>query len=107
MNDSSTSQGIAAGNSVPLAHDAHDCDGIREFDNPMPFWWSAIFWGSIFYAALYALYYMIGAFLHFALQTLKSLVFLHQHAIAIGLLEPAIFVQNVVARRALVKTVLG
>jgi len=39
----------------------HDADGIREYDNPMPFWWSAILWGSIAYSALYAMYYMVGA----------------------------------------------
>ena len=39
---------------------AHDADGIREYDNPMPFWWSAIFWGTFVYGVLYAGYYMIG-----------------------------------------------
>lgn len=38
----------------------HDADGIREYDNPMPFWWSAIFWGTFVYGVLYAGYYMIG-----------------------------------------------
>ncbi|MFO0963631.1 MAG: cbb3-type cytochrome c oxidase N-terminal domain-containing protein [Phycisphaerales bacterium] len=46
------------------AHEAqileHDADGIREYDNPMPFWWSAIFWGTIFFSGLYILYYMVG-----------------------------------------------
>ena len=28
----------------------HDCDGIREYDNPMPFWWTAILWGSIVFS---------------------------------------------------------
>jgi cytochrome c oxidase cbb3-type subunit 3 len=39
---------------------AHDADGIREYDNPMPFWWSALFWGTFVYSVLYAGYYMIG-----------------------------------------------
>jgi len=39
---------------------AHEADGIREYDNPMPFWWSAIFWGTIVFSGLYAMYYMIG-----------------------------------------------
>lgn len=39
---------------------AHDADGIREYDNPMPFWWSAIFWGTFVYGVLYVGYYMIG-----------------------------------------------
>ena len=25
----------------------HDYDGIREYDNPMPRWWVAIFWATI------------------------------------------------------------
>lgn len=48
----------ASGQDVLIA--GHDVDGIREYDNPMPFWWSAIFWGSIVFSALYAGYYMIG-----------------------------------------------
>lgn len=50
-------QSYAAAEPVLLAHEA---DGIREYDNPMPFWWSAIFWGTIVWSALYAMYYMIG-----------------------------------------------
>lgn len=38
----------------------HGADGIQEYDNPMPFWWSAIFWASFGYALLYALYFMMG-----------------------------------------------
>lgn len=45
--------------SAPLIA-GHDVDGIREYDNPMPFWWSAIFWGTILFSMLYALYYMVG-----------------------------------------------
>lgn len=38
----------------------HSYDGIREFDNPMPGWWKALFWGSIVWSALYWLYYENG-----------------------------------------------
>ncbi len=38
----------------------HEADGIREYDNPMPFWWSAIFRGTFFFSFAYVLYYMIG-----------------------------------------------
>lgn len=38
----------------------HDCDGIREYDNPMPFWWSAIFWLTIVFALPYFAYYHLG-----------------------------------------------
>ena len=49
----------AAGATEPTLLD-HDADGIREYDNPMPFWWSTILWGSVVFSALYALYYMVG-----------------------------------------------
>ena len=38
----------------------HDCDGIREYDNPMPFWWTAIFWCSILFALPYFVFYHLG-----------------------------------------------
>ncbi|PQO37353.1 cytochrome C oxidase Cbb3 [Bremerella cremea] len=38
----------------------HSYDGIREFDNPMPGWWKALFWGSIVWSAAYWLYYENG-----------------------------------------------
>ncbi len=38
----------------------HDADGIREYDNPMPFWWSAMFWGSILFALPYFVFYHLG-----------------------------------------------
>ena len=31
----------------------HDYDGIREYDNPTPGWWYAIFLGSVLFAVLY------------------------------------------------------
>ncbi|NBC17615.1 MAG: c-type cytochrome [Bacteroidetes bacterium] len=33
----------------------HKYDGIREYDNPMPGWWVAIFWGSVIFAGIYVL----------------------------------------------------
>lgn len=38
----------------------HDCDGIREYDNPMPFWWSALFWLSIILSVPYFAFYHGG-----------------------------------------------
>lgn len=35
-------------------------DGIREYDNPMPFWWSALFWATILFSLPYYFYYQIG-----------------------------------------------
>jgi len=34
-------------------------DGIREYDNPLPGWWSAIFIGSIVFAVFYGLYFHV------------------------------------------------
>jgi cytochrome c oxidase cbb3-type subunit 3 len=39
---------------------AHSYDGIREYDNPLPGWWRAIFWASIVFAAVYFVYFHIG-----------------------------------------------
>jgi cytochrome c oxidase cbb3-type subunit 3 len=38
----------------------HAYDGIREFDNPLPSWWSLIFAGSIAFAAAYGFYFHIA-----------------------------------------------
>ena len=38
----------------------HEYDGIREYDNPLPGWWKAIFWGSFVFS--------IGYFFHYHLS---------------------------------------
>lgn len=38
----------------------HAYDGIREFDNPLPGWWSMIFAGCIAFAAAYGFYFHIA-----------------------------------------------
>ena len=38
----------------------HDCDGIREYDNPMPFWWTATFWITTVFAVPYFVFYHLG-----------------------------------------------
>lgn len=50
---------------VPEAEDearlmTHSYDGIREYDNPLPGWWRAIFWGSIVFAAGYFIWFHVG-----------------------------------------------
>lgn len=37
----------------------HTYDGIHEYDNPMPGWWLAIFWGSIVFAAGYWVWFHV------------------------------------------------
>jgi cytochrome c oxidase cbb3-type subunit 3 len=34
----------------------HEYDGIQEYDNPMPRWWTRIFWGSFYFAICYVLW---------------------------------------------------
>lgn len=38
----------------------HSYDGIREYDNPLPGWWRAIFWGSIVFAAGYFVWFHVA-----------------------------------------------
>jgi cytochrome c oxidase cbb3-type subunit 3 len=37
----------------------HAYDGIREYDNPLPSWWSSIFIGTIIFAGFYGLYFHV------------------------------------------------
>jgi cytochrome c oxidase cbb3-type subunit 3 len=38
----------------------HSYDGIREYDNPLPGWWSAVFAATVVFAFLYFAYYDIA-----------------------------------------------
>jgi cytochrome c oxidase cbb3-type subunit 3 len=38
----------------------HEYDGIREYDNPMPGWWVAMFWGSFVFALAYGFHYHVS-----------------------------------------------
>lgn len=37
----------------------HEYDGIREYDNPLPRWWTLIFWGTFVFAIGYAFHYHV------------------------------------------------
>ncbi len=39
----------------------HTSDGIQEYDNPRPAWWTGSFWACILFSFLYAGLYMVGA----------------------------------------------
>ncbi len=38
----------------------HEFDGIKEYDNPMPRWWVAVFWITIIASPLYIIYFHFG-----------------------------------------------
>jgi cytochrome c oxidase cbb3-type subunit 3 len=37
----------------------HEYDGIQEFDNPMPRWWVWTFWGCVYFAICYFLWFNV------------------------------------------------
>jgi cytochrome c oxidase cbb3-type subunit 3 len=38
----------------------HELDGIKEYDNPMPGWLMAIWWGSLIFSAAYLIFYALA-----------------------------------------------
>ena len=38
----------------------HEYDGIREYDNPMPGWWKALFWVSVLFSVGYVFWYHVA-----------------------------------------------
>lgn len=38
----------------------HELDGIKEYDNPMPGWLMAIWWGSLIFSAAYIVFYALS-----------------------------------------------
>lgn len=47
----------------------HSYDGIREYDNPLPSWWSIVFGASIGFSLLYVAYYSIASWGHTPAQS--------------------------------------
>lgn len=39
----------------------HAYDGIQEYDNPLPGWWTWMFVGTVVFSVFYAMYFHIGA----------------------------------------------
>ncbi len=40
---------------------SHDYDGIHEYDNDLPPWWKALFWGTIGFAGVYLVFFHVTA----------------------------------------------
>jgi cytochrome c oxidase cbb3-type subunit 3 len=38
----------------------HDYDGIQEYDNDLPTWWLGILWGTVAFAGIYLLVYVLA-----------------------------------------------
>jgi cytochrome c oxidase cbb3-type subunit III len=60
-----TADGTAVPQRDELPQDAgvildHAYDGIREYDNPLPGWWRAIFWATIVFSAGYWVWFHVG-----------------------------------------------
>ena len=48
---------------IPDGEDlGHEIDGIRELNNPLPKWWSYMFWATIIFAVCYLFAYGLGGF---------------------------------------------
>jgi cytochrome c oxidase cbb3-type subunit 3 len=38
----------------------HNYDGIQEYDNPLPTWWTTLFWVTIVFSVFYVVYFHFG-----------------------------------------------
>ncbi len=50
---------VLTGRDQNLVMEAHDYDGIQEYDNDLPPWWKALFLGSIGFAVVYMVYFHV------------------------------------------------
>ena len=39
----------------------HEYDGILEYDNPCPGWWTLLFWGTVVFSVLYFVFFHLGS----------------------------------------------
>lgn len=72
----------------------HDVDGIKEYDNPMPGWLMAIWWGALVFAAGYLMFYALsfgeGSMeAEYRQQTQQSLAAVQAHFDANPLIPPS------------------
>ncbi|MEM1031542.1 MAG: cbb3-type cytochrome c oxidase N-terminal domain-containing protein [Myxococcota bacterium] len=44
-----------------LLIDDHNYDGIQEYDNPLPKWWTYIFFGTFVFSVGYGIHYLVGS----------------------------------------------
>ncbi len=51
----------------------HRYDGIREYDNPMPGWWTALFWASAIFSVIYVIGLNMGFVDHYGDDLNQSL----------------------------------
>lgn len=68
----------------------HTYDGIQEYDNPLPGWWSFLFWVFVVFAPIYYFYFhggMEGRSIHDEYNTEMASIFERRFS-QIGLLEP-------------------
>lgn len=52
---------LLTGKPSNLLLEAHDYDGIQEYDNDLPPWWKTLFWGTIGFAGLYLVFFHVTA----------------------------------------------
>jgi cytochrome c oxidase cbb3-type subunit 3 len=72
----------------------HELDGIKEYDNPMPGWLMAIWWGSLIFAAGYLMFYALSfgegtMEAEYRQQTQQALTSVQAHFDASPLVPPA------------------
>jgi cytochrome c oxidase cbb3-type subunit III len=52
---------VLTGKATDHLLEAHDYDGIHEYDNDLPPWWKALFWGTIGFAGVYLVFFHVTA----------------------------------------------
>jgi len=68
----------------------HQYDGIQEYDNPTPGWWHWLFWASIFFSVIYAMFWHFSELSWTQHQALEQAVAKHYEQVfaSVGELPP-------------------